>query len=227
METFISIVIDLVVVILAYFIIKHSVKIGAAKTLVQIAGTVIALVLISTTTNILSENIYNLFIKERIETSIVNSITDNENNYKQAIKDNIPEYIIKSADFVGININKEIEKVNSEKKEEIAKSIETNVFKPVLLSAIKLVLIIILLILSVLIIKLLSKLTLVLNKIPVIGTANKCLGLIFGFVKALVVLVFICSVIMYISKNFNIFLDSKLLEKTFVFKYLSNLNFLF
>lgn len=227
MKIFIAILIDLIVVLCGYFIIKRSMKVGAAKTIIQIAGIVVAFALIGTLSNVLSESIYNGFVKEKIISNITETVDNAESDYKTAVKKSLPKYIINSADLVGVDINKVLNASDSKNSEIISENIEKNVFKPILITVIKLILVIILILVSVIIIKLLSKLTLVLNKIPIIKTANKGLGMIFGVLKAAILLTFVCSIIMYIAKNYNVKIDVKMLENTFIFKCLCDLNFLF
>lgn len=227
MNTLITVFIDLFVLLCAFIIIKRSVKIGAAKTLIQIAGIITAFVLISTTTNVLSETIYNNFVKEKVVLEISKTVNSTEKDYKTAIKSSTPDYIIKCADYLGIDINKELDSTYEQNNEKISENIETKIFKPIFVTFIKLVLFVLLILISILLIKLLSKLTLVINKIPIIRTANKGLGFIFGVLKAFILLIFVCSIIMYIDKNFNFNINIKLFENTIIFKYLCNLNFLF
>lgn len=227
MQLFIPILIDLLIVITAILIARHSMKIGAARTLIQIAGVIIAIVLISTTANTFSELIYDSFVKEKVTNKISVSVQKSSSDYKTAVKDSLPDFVVRSADFVGVDIEKEISGSNADNAKKIAENVERSVFFPVIKPTIKFLLIIVLIIISIILIKLLSKLTTVINKIPILGTANKGLGFLFGILKAFIILTIVCSAVFYITKNFNVPIDKKVFEKTLIFKYLCDINFLF
>ena len=62
---FFSILIDVIIVVLAYLIIRHSAKIGAAKTLVQLTGFIVVVGLVFTVGDILTDYIYDSFVKDK------------------------------------------------------------------------------------------------------------------------------------------------------------------
>lgn len=224
---FFSILIDVIIVVLAYLIIRHSAKIGAAKTLVQLTGFIVVVGLVFTVGDILTDYIYDSFVKDKIVTSVSEQINESVDGYTDNFKSALPDYIIEVGEFIGIDIDEKLNESKSNNTSEVVIKLEENILQPVIKSIIKFALMIILILISAILIKALSKLTLVINKIPIIGTANKGLGLVFGAAKALLVLMVVCSLVLYLTKQFDWWVTPQILNKTFIFKYLCDINFLF
>lgn len=223
----ISILIDAVIVLIAYLFIRHSIKVGAAKTIVQLAGFIIVVVLIFTVGNVLTDYVYDSFVKEKIVVSVDKNITENVAEYKEGVKDALPEYAVNVGEFIGIDVEKQLTESQDRDTRQMAENLEKNILMPVIKSILKLVLTVIFLIVSVILIRALSKLTLVINKIPLIGTANKGLGLVFGLIEAVFVLMVFCSLFKIVCEYVDWYITPQILQKTYIFKFLCELNFMF
>lgn len=110
-----------------------------------------------------------------------------------------------------------------------ASSILDNVVKPSLLLPIRALIFIILFAIIMLLLGIIVNALKVINKIPVIGSVNVFFGVIVGVCESLIVCFLICiglQIIISLSGNELIFINTPTINNTIVFKYIYNFEFL-
>ena len=138
-----SIVLDLIIVALIAFFVITSAKRGFVKTVLDVVAFFLALYLSITFSGVISEGVYNLFIKDAVVKSIEKDAPDISTsliNIEQAI-DSMPDFIADAAKKNGISNEGFKEFMASAEKGEgfyeyavdyVAKPIIVNVLKTIL-----------------------------------------------------------------------------------------------
>lgn len=110
-----------------------------------------------------------------------------------------------------------------------AVSILDNAVKPIVLVPIRALIFIVLFVIIVILLNLLAKALRLVNKIPLIGTVNVILGFAAGIAESVIILFLVCigiQVLINLTGNQLIFVNTDTIEKTFLFKYIYNFDFL-
>lgn len=116
--------------------------------------------------------------------------------------------------------------------DDFARSITDNMIKPVLLVPIRALIFTVLFIVITIILNLIVKVLKGVNKIPLIGGINKILGAVSGAAEGIIIIFVICifiQVIISLSDNSLIFLNTMTIDETYIFHkiyYFEFLNFL-
>lgn len=113
--------------------------------------------------------------------------------------------------------------------DDFAGAITDNIVKPVVLVPMRALIFLILFVIILIVLGLAAKLMKGINKIPLIGGINKILGAAAGLIQGAVVIFLICifiQVVIALSGNELIFLNTMTIDETFVFKKIYNFEFL-
>lgn len=110
-----------------------------------------------------------------------------------------------------------------------SRSLLDNVVKPVFLVPLRALIFIVLFVIILVLLNVIARAMKVVNKIPFIGGINSLLGAVFGVLEAAVVILLVCigiQVLVTITDNSLVFLNTMTVDKTFIFKNIYYFNFL-
>lgn len=214
------------IIILVAFV---SAKRGFVRTVVEVIGCVLALVISMYASKPIASFCYDKFFASSVETSVSNALGEVTLDSAQAIWDALPEYIKTHSDLLGIDKSKFDEvasKASSDKKADVTDEIADNTVKPLVVKALSGIVSAVMFSILFFLIKILSKLINSAFNFSVVGNINRMLGGILGVIKGLIFAVIICFVINFIviAANKNIWIFSQdLTEKSIFFKIFQNL----
>lgn len=174
--------------------------------------------------SVLSENV----TKGEAFSSITESV--------KKISESLPSFMSGTVDSITSG-NKEIIKdvvvcIIDTNTENFAESLTDNMVKPILLVPMRALIFLIIFVIIVLLLNIIAKLTKKINSIPLVGGINKVLGVAAGAVQGVIAIFLICifvQVIIALTGNEIIFLNTMTIDETFIFKkiyYLDFLNFM-
>lgn len=126
-------------------------------------------------------------------------------------------------------INDVVLSILSAETDDFARAITDNMVKPVLLVPMRALIFIVLFVIIAIILSIIAKLLKVVNKIPLIGKVNKALGAVAGVAQAVIVIFLVCifiQVIVVLSGNSLIFLNTMTIDETFIFQKIYYFEFL-
>ena len=226
-----SIILDVILVLIVLFVAWRSAKRGFVRTLIEMVGYVLAIVLAFSMASFLSKQIYESFVRPSIVKTIEANLGDfNGDNLSKVfnnIKNNIPSYMLTAAGY-----NSEIESkiadeiVNSKSNtSKAAADITDQLAKPAMTYILNIILIFILFFLFMLVVRFLAKVLNSLFNVPVLGTVNTLLGGILGIFKGVIIALLLCALITISIKLFgeNWFITDKIVNNTYLYKYVSQL----
>ena len=110
-----------------------------------------------------------------------------------------------------------------------ARAIINDMVKPILLVPMRALIFVILFVIIAIILSIITNLLKLVNKIPLIGAINKVLGAVAGAAEAVVVVFLVCifvQVIVVLSENTLIFLNTMTIDETFIFQKIYYFEFL-
>ncbi|MCH5199409.1 MAG: CvpA family protein [Oscillospiraceae bacterium] len=113
--------------------------------------------------------------------------------------------------------------------DDFARAITDDMVRPVLLVPMRALIFIVLFAIIAIILSIAAKLLKLVNKIPLIGNINKVLGAVAGAVEAVIVIFLVCifiQVIVVLSGNTLIFLNTMTIDETFIFQKIYYFEFL-
>lgn len=126
-------------------------------------------------------------------------------------------------------INDVVLSILSAETDDFARAITDDMVKPILLVPMRALIFLVLFVIIAIILSIVAKLLKVVNKIPLIGNINKVLGAVAGAAEAVIVVLLVCifiQVIVVLSGNELIFLNTMTIDETFVFKKIYYFEFL-
>lgn len=222
-----NLIIDLIlaVIILIFAIIAY--KKGFLASLFDFLGTIIAWIVSINLSEFISAWVYQTFIKVPITDYVYLKLTESANTATESLVASIPEFITTAATTFGIDINNIISSNSGKEIETAVSSITSGIIEPIITILIRIVVVILLYIVLIFIIKSLSKLFKNVNKIPIVGSLNKFLGIIVGLLKGSIIALLICIVFNTIlcfagGELFNI--TQETLKSTYIFNFLNQFN---
>ena len=118
-------------------------------------------------------------------------------------------------------INKIVLSIIDADTDDFARAITDNMVRPILLVPMRALIFIVLFAIIAIILSVTANLLKVVNKIPLIGSINKILGAVAGAAEAVIVIFLVCifiQVIIVLSGNTLIFLNTMTIDETFVFQ---------
>ena len=217
-----SVVLDLIILIIIALTIYFSAKKGFVKVLVETVGFIVAIVMAFTISTPLAETTYDKFIEPSIINSAEKAI-ENEENIGNEVWENIPTFITKNAEGLGISadgFSKTINENISLGTEKAVMVASQNVIKPVCVNLVSMIYSLIITAVLFVVVKFAAKFLNKLFSFSVVGKLNRALGGALGAVKGLafaVLFVVIVSFLVSINgKLFGITIED--IEKTFLFK---------
>jgi uncharacterized membrane protein required for colicin V production len=226
-----SIILDVILVLIVLFVAWRSAKRGFVRTLIEMVGYVLAIVLAFSVASFLSKQIYESFVRPSIVKSIEANLSEfNGENLSQVfnkVKNNIPSYMLTAAGY-----NAEIEKniadeimVSKGNTAKAAADITDRLAKPAMTYILNIILIFILFFLFMLVVRFLAKVLNSLFNVPVLGTVNYLLGGVLGIFKGVIIALLLCALISISIKLFGDkwFITNDIVNNTYLYKYVSQL----
>lgn len=229
------IILDIIAVgLIILFAVLGAVK-GFAKTLIEVVGYILAFVIAFSVAEYVADYIYENNVKETIVASVSDITKESADNAVVSISDSvdkiwesIPSYISAFSGITKESVTDYVETYSDktdEGIEQLATSVSENVIKPVVVSAIELVVSILLIIILLFIVKILAKLIGNIFNKSVFKGMNRFLGFISGATKGLLFCLAIAAIISIVLPLFDnefYFISPDNIEKTFVFKLFYN-----
>lgn len=164
---------------------------GAVKTILSVIGGIVSLVLSYVLGDRLSEPVYDCFFKESVNTEISSQITqmleNDSGNIGDSITSTLPEplqFFISNSDMVD-SLNSVVGDTTAQVVESATQIIQ-QVVEPVFIGIISICLTIVLFVIFNIAVTVLLHLSDFIDKIPVVGKANRIAGAVIGLVSGLV-----------------------------------------
>lgn len=206
---------------------------GAVRTLVMFIGSVAAYVFASFLGNLMSENIYNTFLRGRIVENVSNSVSSSASNAVSAGTEPVnalPDFITRLLENFGLSSNQIDSSANSvldNAASTVADSVESAVH-PVCVAFISMTVTIILFFVFLFFVRMLAKLINNACNIPVLRQINKLGGGVFGFAEGIFVVfifIFMLTLILpFAMDNYLQFYDNTI-KNTYIFKHIYDMRF--
>lgn len=198
-------IVDGVLLALIVLVVVASAKKGFVKSVMDSLALVISAIATYKLFQPVSKALYDGFVYDMVRTKLVRSIEDSYNtlSFQEKITrmtDTLPESGIRLAKSFGINIDALINTVTeSTTDKELVDQFLNKVAYDAVFFIYEIVVFVIMFILLALVVKLLAKfISSILEKIPVLGTANTLLGGVLGIVKAVALVFVVCTVIYFL-----------------------------
>lgn len=195
--------IDIALIAVFTLTVIVGVKRGFAKSVLGIVGTVASFILAYLFSKPLAEllytNIADGLIKEKLAEKFSGELSGAVDLYTEItrIVSSIPDGLVNLASKVGVNISGLTEQLLSLEvtNDTVLNALADTVIKPVALVIMSLLCCVLIFAVSSIVFSIIAKLIDKVFKLPVLGAANKILGAVFGVVKGVIAVIFICTVI--------------------------------
>ncbi|MEE1281671.1 MAG: CvpA family protein [Acutalibacteraceae bacterium] len=179
----------MVIVILIFSIVGFAR--GAVKTIISFVGAILSYVLSYTLGKRLAEPVYNYFLKESVEKEISLQVTDllenGNGNIGDSIAESLPDSLqifVSDTDLIN-SLNNVVGDTNAQVVES-ATHIIHQVAEPIFISLLSICLTIVLFMIFNAVVSVVLHLSNFIDKIPVVGKANRIVGAVIGFMSGLV-----------------------------------------
>lgn len=201
-------VIDIILLLLAVMIITASAKKGFLSSLLESLSLIISATVSYFITPGVSEFIYQKFVYNSVKNKLSEAILSISSG--QSLGDKVteligklPEGALRLAESSGVDVNSLAASVSQSSvgtNEALVNTVTDNIAYNILIVAIEAVVFLVLFILLSVVIKLFSKLiTKIMKKLRLMGSVNKFFGAALGVIKAVVVILIICTVMFFIA----------------------------
>ncbi len=224
-----ALIFDIIVVAIILITAWMSSKRGFVRTVIEVAGCVLALIISVYASKPVAEFCYNRFFANSVENSVKGALDDVKTDSASAVWDSLPEYLKKYAESFGITkekIDDAASKATDDKTEEISDQIAESTVKPVVVKALSGVISAAMFAILFFLIKILSRLINGMFNISFVGSINRLLGGLLGLVKGMIfaaLFILIINFIVVISKGGISVLSEDMINESIFFKLFSNL----
>ena len=218
----ISIVLDLIVLVIIAVFALISAKRGFVRTLIEIVGFVLVILLANSVSTPLADYTYD----KAIEPTIIKSVEGLEiqNNISSMEANALPDFV---AAIVG---QETITDFQNQINENINSGIDTaistasqNVIKPITTGILSMLFVVIISIVLLFVVNILAKLINKLFSFSVVGKVNRTLGAVLGGIKGVIIAIVFCTlvalIVSIIENGFLIF-TQEAINNTLIFKLL-------
>ncbi len=227
-----SIILDLIIVgIIAVAVIIAANK-GFVKSVVQIAGFVLAIVLSFMFSQPIAQFAYDKIVEPPVAAIIEETVDERLNetgeNISNAVWDVLPEYVKNNSERLGLDrpsLEENLSASSAETGEAIAATVCDTVVEPIAVSFIKVIATLVLFIVLSILSRFLAKFLNGIFSFSIIGKANKLLGGVLGLVNGLIyaiIFILLTTFIISVSGGF-LFFTNEAVADTFIFKNILNL----
>ena len=213
-----GIILDLVLIAIVLICIILTVKKGFVRSLVEVLGYILAIVIAFSVSGVAAEYIYDNMVEDVVIDSISTAI---EENSEKAL-DSLPDYVVTLLDQTDFDVENAILGGNSDATT-IAQQVSTDMLRPLAIGIFKTIISVLIFLVLMVVVKILARIINSFFKGAILGTANKVLGISLGSVKGLV-FASIFSMIVYfvstLSESDFLFFTSESIEASYITKYL-------
>lgn len=211
-------VLDIVLILIVLISAIISAKKGFVKTLIELVGFVLAILVAFSASSVIANYIYT----NMVEPVAVDSISSAISNAEKNILESVPPYISFFANKAGLT-NESILSAGGTSPNEIAIAITETAIKPIAINIIKFIASLIIFVALLIVVKLIARLINSLFKGAILGTANKILGSILGIAKGCVyafIFSIICALVVTISGDNSAYINESVIESTYICKHI-------
>lgn len=224
------IIIDVVAVFIFLVVIYKSYRMGFMRAVVLLIGYAASVVAAFYLSTMLTDWLYNEFIRQRIITSIDEIIRNSSNatiaSVVPFVLDMLPQIFFRPMivnSFGGESgIITIIEEQTSGAIETLSLVITELIIAPLLTFAMNVLICLLIFTICIIIVKAIARLFTRIYAIPILGPINSLLGGLMGLLKAPIVLVIIGAVVSLfctVTSNKVLWLNNELIEQTLIFKH--------
>lgn len=227
-----SLILDAIIVLIILIFAFLSSKKGFVRTLIEVVGFVLAIVVAIGLSTPIANGIYDATVQPIVAKTVESALNEGNataNAAVDAVWDKMPAFLTESS-FFGItkeNITSTITDEVSANTADVINSISNSFVKPIVTKLLSVLLSVVLLIVMLLIVKLLAKYINKLFTFSVIGNINRTLGGILGVVKGMAIAVIFCliiSLILSFTKNGFLIFTYDAINSSYLFKFLIGLS---
>ena len=215
-----SFILDLIILAIIVICVLISARKGFVKTIIGIAGLVLAVVLAITLSTPLANFTYDKIVEPAVTGTIENAISNVTDKAENIVKENVYESL---PGFVQNNID--LSEFEISAGENAAAAITESAVKPVALSLLKAVFSLILFVILSFVVRILSKILNSIFSFSILGKANKLLGGALGAVQGVVfalIFILITNVLISLTGGFFIFTQESI-DSSFIFSLVSKI----
>ncbi len=194
--------VDILLAVIFILAIGVSAYKGFFKSLIDLAGSLVAVVFARLLSQSLALPLYNSVIASGVEQTLANKLGDGATvDYSQQLEDifsSLPESINGILQLLGIDKQMLFEKVSSANLngDNLVESLMNSVVSPLVTAVLQFILFVILAIVLIVVVKIVAALLdKIIKKLPVIKSFNKTLGAVFGILRGLIDVVIISMLI--------------------------------
>lgn len=202
-------ILDGILILLLVVAIATGYHRGFIRSIVQLVGLIAAVVVAFSLSASLSEWIFDGFVSEPLQETIVTALEENVSSTAAEQLDNVVDAL---PDFIANAVNADAaaqqtldnltNQVNASAPT-LAKSVVTDVVRPLAIALLRFVLFILLFVVLMVVVKLLTKIIKPLTKLPVIRQADGLLGAVVGAVKG-VLFVIVAATVMQLLITYGV-----------------------
>ena len=201
-------IVDIIILVVFGGIVISSIKKGFFKSLFELAGTLISLVIARTMSEGFAPQVFDSFVRKSAETYLGNALgevgTKDYALQAQEALNSIPEALSGIMNLMGIDKAAMLEKIQSAdlSGNNLVESLMTSVIEPVAVAVLQFVIFIILAVAVGFLLKIVVRLLDgIIKKLPAVKQLNSALGAVFGVFRGIIV-VAILSMLLSIVASF-------------------------
>lgn len=191
-------IIDIILALILATCLIIGWKKGFVKSLMDLASNLIAFIVARVVSVQAAPTIYSQYFETKARDTLVRELASAGSSASaqvQSALDSIPEALNGFFDLIGTDKESLVDLLSQNLDQAGSETLDvlmTNVVSPVFTAVIKLVVFVAVFAVAVLVLKLLTLLLDKLTELPAIKQANELFGLLFGAVKGVIVVVFVC-----------------------------------
>lgn len=193
-----GIALDIILVLIVLICIFLAVKKGFVRSLIEVVGYILAIVIAFSVSGMAADYIYDNIIGEKVVETISAAVEENS----EAALEALPDYITVLLDKTNFNLEALLSNGN-ENAVNVAQQVSDNMLKPLVVGILKTIISVVIFLILMIVVKLLAKVMNSLFTGAVLGTANKILGVSLGLVKGLVFATVFCMIVYFITTISN------------------------
>ncbi|HEX2937386.1 MAG TPA: CvpA family protein [Ruminiclostridium sp.] len=218
-----SFLLDAVTAIIFIVIIFGAYKKGFVRSLIELLGTVVSIIIAFQLSFPFGNWIDGTFMQKFVNNSITRLVSNNGNNSNEVINQ-LLSAVPKAAETTLSSLNNGLGTLGSKALEAVISAVSVPLSSLISRS----MAFFIIFALCMVLLGIIAHATDVIFKLPVIGSINSLAGAVIGFVEAVIV-IFIISAVISFSVSFfslqkNPVITSNTIESTHIFKYINNIN---
>lgn len=221
-----AIILDISVILFIVLSIISCFRAGFVKIVLRIITNIVAFFFAFMIAKYISSFIYDVFVSDFLlqKANEFNFNSDEIATLKDSM-DKLPDALHNALQSMGVNIDSVINTLNNGVSD-VGLFVVNNLLRPIAILLISNVLVIFIYALLTPLIKLILNKLHIINKIPVIGSINKYIGAIGGFVIGTIDWIFMCyivNVFIIFTTDTSPYLNSSIVQGTHIFKLIYNI----